>query len=436
MKDLNKIYNENSIDGMNQMERNSVDLTVTSPPYDNLRSYKDGVGDGWNFDTFKSIANGLYDVTKDGGVVVWVVGDAVVKGGETGSSFKQALYFIELGFQLIDTFIYEKNGSSFPSRRDGNRYSQIFEYMFVFSKNKKPNTYKIENKQILKDSNIVIINDLFSDKKLIQDLVDTWGSEKEDKNFIDLNNGFNQKDIKDFKDVEFIYKEYIPTSRFDMKDLKNEINIYKKLINKGSVISFKINEQDLMKDSYNGIPFKIALEYINNGFLLHDTMLIKEGDGYSFLFIFSYKSKPLNSTLIVDKPNRWAGHTTFGKGKARNKDGTLVDRAIKPVPDFSPRNNIWEYKKTNSKNIWKFLNGKNYSTKDNEAFEHPAIFPERLSEDCILIWSKEGDTVLDPFMGSGTTAKMSILNNRNYIGFELSSEYIEIAEKRLKKYIK
>lgn len=109
-----------------------VDLTVTSPPYDELRSYEGTCN--WTFDKFKQVADRLYRLTADGGMVVWVVGDATVKGGETLTSFRQALYFQEIGFKMHDTMIYEKNSSSFPARRDSKRYTQIFEYMFVFVK--------------------------------------------------------------------------------------------------------------------------------------------------------------------------------------------------------------------------------------------------------------------------------------------------------------
>lgn len=131
-----QLYNANCIDVMKQMldDNIKVDLTVTSPPYDSLRTYNNSVE--WNFDVFKTIAKLLYDVTADGGVVVWVVGDQVINGSETGTSFRQALYFMECGFKLHDTMIYEKNSSSFPARRGSNRYTQIFEYMFVFVKGK------------------------------------------------------------------------------------------------------------------------------------------------------------------------------------------------------------------------------------------------------------------------------------------------------------
>ena len=103
-----KIFNEDCRETMRRLKLNDVkvDLTITSPPYDNLRSYHNS--SEWNFDTFKQVAQGLWDITADGGVVVWVVGDATVNGSETGTSFKQALYFMELGFKLHDTMLYEK----------------------------------------------------------------------------------------------------------------------------------------------------------------------------------------------------------------------------------------------------------------------------------------------------------------------------------------
>ena len=267
---LNQIINGDSVEVMKSMPDECVDLTVTSPPYDSLRSYQDLIDgmkeeyNGYSF-PFEQMAQELYRITAKGGIIVWVVGDAVIKGSETGSSFRQALYFMELGFKLHDTMIYEKNGSSFPAKRDGNRYSQLFEYMFVFS-----------------------------------------------------------------------------------------------------------------------------------------------------------KGKPKTSNLICDKPNRWAGYTHFGKGSIRNKKGELVERNIKPIPEFSPRNNIWKYN-----------TGKNYSTKDKIAFQHPAIFPEKLAGDHILTWTNEGDVVFDPMAGSGTTPKMALINNRNYVGIEISEDYCEIARTRI-----
>ena len=71
------------------------------------------------------------------------------------------------------------------------------------------------------------------------------------------------------------------------------------------------------------------------------------------------------------------------------------------------------------------------STTDRCAYKHPAIFPEQLAHDHIVSWSNPGDLILDPFMGSGTTAKMARLTGRDYIGFEISREYCDIAEERL-----
>ena len=126
----NTIINGNCVDIMKQMPSDYIDLTVTSPPYDNLRTYN-----GYDFD-FEGIAQELYRITKPGGVVVWVVGDATIKGSETGTSFKQALYFKEIGFSL-ETMIYEKAQSCFGSN---TYYLQAFEYMFVLTKGSKPKT--------------------------------------------------------------------------------------------------------------------------------------------------------------------------------------------------------------------------------------------------------------------------------------------------------
>lgn len=128
---INKIYCENNIETMARMQDNFIDLTVTSPPYDNLRKYN-----GYSFD-FENVAKELFRVTKKGGVVVWVVGDSTVDGSESGTSFKQALYFKEIGFRIHDTMIYAKT-NFIPLTH--NRYEQAFEYMFCLSKG-KPTTF-------------------------------------------------------------------------------------------------------------------------------------------------------------------------------------------------------------------------------------------------------------------------------------------------------
>ena len=127
---INTIHNENCLETMSRLADSSVDCVVTSPPYDNLRAYE-----GYSFD-FPAIAKQLYRIIKKNGVIVWVVGDQVINGSETGTSFRQALTFMDLGFKLWDTMIYEKNSPRFAGHHKGNRYTQIFEYMFVFTKGK------------------------------------------------------------------------------------------------------------------------------------------------------------------------------------------------------------------------------------------------------------------------------------------------------------
>ena len=262
----NQIIHKDCSLALKELPDDCIDVTITSPPYDNMREYN---GFTFSHENLIVIIQQLFRVTKKGGVVVWIVGDATVHGSESGTSFRQALEFMNAGFKLHDTMIYEKNTSSFPAKRDGNRYTQIFEYMFVFCKGK-------------------------------------------------------------------------------------------------------------MKTSH----------------------------------------------LICDKPNKWAGHTNWGKNTNRTRTGELVETTdIKPVPDFSPRNNIWKY------NI-----GKGFNSTDKESHDHPAIFPEKLAEDHILSWSNEGDVVLDPFCGSGTTCKMTKKNNRIYVGIEISEEYCELARKIISRY--
>ena len=119
-----------------KIKPNSVDLTVTSPPYDNLREYDNSLE--WNFDIFKRVAESLHRVTAPGGVVVWIVNDATIDGGETGMSFRQALFFQEIGFKINDTMIWTKQ-NPVPSNSK-SRYQNRFEYMFVFSKG-QPKTF-------------------------------------------------------------------------------------------------------------------------------------------------------------------------------------------------------------------------------------------------------------------------------------------------------
>jgi len=244
------------LERMKEIESGTVDLTVTSPPYDNLRTYN-GNNELWGEHVWKAVLADLYRVTKDGGVVVWVVGDATIKGSETGTSFKQALWAKECGFRLHDTMIYAKN-SYMPLTH--NRYEQSFEYMFVFSK-KKPHRWN---------------------------------------------------------------------------------------------------------------PIKIP------------------------------------SVTAGTKRNRGGSKAKEPSYAERRRDETTT------VNTHKQASNIFYY------NVGK-----------NEKTLHNAPFPEKLAHDHIISWSNEGDTVLDPFMGSGTTGKMAKLMNRHFIGIELDEQYFKIAQARL-----
>jgi len=255
MLETNRIYNMDCVEGMRQLPDDSIDLTVTSPPYDNLRNYH-----GFTFD-FVSVARELLRVTKPGGVVVWVVSDATIKGSETGTSFRQALGFKEAGFNILDTMIWVKTGGGgFGSLYC---YMQNTEYMFVFC-----------------------------------------------------------------------------------------------------------------------------------------------------------KGKPKAVNLIRDHKNSHAGAKKTGHGR-RFADGIINDENGKTriVPEFSKRNNWWYYPRS-----------RGYE-------DHPATFPEELAGDHIRSWSNPGDIVLDPFLGSGTTAKMAIINGRKFIGFDISADYCDIARRRIAEVI-
>lgn len=250
------------VERMKDTQSESIDLTVTSPPYDNLRAYN-GNNALWGEHVWKSVLQELFRVTKQGGVVVWVVGDATIKGSETGTSFKQALYAKECGFNLHDTMIWNK-GSFTAVGSLQTRYAPTWEYMFVWSKG-KPETFN------------------------------------------------------------------------PIKDRKNKTA--------GSKIS----------------------------------------------------------------------------GTIRKADGTIrpFSGAGKISQKYGIRFGIWNVppEKSNKKRV------------------HPAQMCEQIANDHIISWSNEGDTVLDPFMGSGTTGKMAILNNRDFIGIELDEEYFEIAKNRINNHV-
>jgi site-specific DNA-methyltransferase (adenine-specific) len=136
---MGKVIQGDSAEIMKTFEPNSIDLTITSPPYDNVRLFK---GHKWDCDT---IIKELYRITKVGGVVVWVVADQYINGGRSGSSFRQAVQFQDAGFKIHDVMIYQKSGVAYPAGRKSTRYTQIYEFMFVFCKG------KIKTHNLIKD---------------------------------------------------------------------------------------------------------------------------------------------------------------------------------------------------------------------------------------------------------------------------------------------
>jgi site-specific DNA-methyltransferase (adenine-specific) len=217
----------------------------------------------------------------------------------------------------------------------------------------------------------------------------------------------------------------------------NEISTQLYRITKDGGVVVWIVGDSTIRGSETGTSFLQALQFMKVGFKLHDTMIYEKNTSsfpakrsgkrytqiFEYMFVFC-KGSIKTGNLICDKSNKWAGHTNWGKNTDRQKDGQLVEKKdIKPVPEFSPRNNIWKY-----------TVGKGFNSSDKESHEHPAIFPEKLAEDHILSWSNEGDVVLDIFSGSGTTCKMAKKNKRSYIGIELSQAYYELSLKIIAKY--
>ena len=145
MLEKDNFYHGDNLDLIKLIDDNYIDLTITSPPYDDIRTY-DNIKN-WGHDCFKKIANELFRVTKSGGVVVWVVGDQTKDGTESGTSFRQALYFKEIGYNIHDTMIYAKTSTPYPFGFKSNRYTQAFEYMFVFSKGKPKTSNLIKDKK-------------------------------------------------------------------------------------------------------------------------------------------------------------------------------------------------------------------------------------------------------------------------------------------------
>jgi len=206
-----------------------------------------------------------------------------------------------------------------------------------------------------------------------------------------------------------------------------------RITQEGGVLVWVVGDQTL-DGSESGVSFRQALAFKDVGFRLHDTMIYHKNaltfpettryyPAFEYMFVFS-KGKPKAINLIADKINIHAGD--IQTGGQREADGTLKRRHGHgtPVKAMSIRQNVWTYS-----------TGWMVTSPDAETFEHGAAFPEKLARDHILSWSNERDLIYDPFMGSGTTAKMAHLLKRNWIGSEISDEYVDLANKRLEPYL-
>lgn len=202
----------------------------------------------------------------------------------------------------------------------------------------------------------------------------------------------------------------------------------KRLLKPGGVIVWVV--ADATKDgSETGTSMRQALHFQSIGLNLHDTMIYQKANAiplthnryeqqWEYMFIFSI-GKPRVFQPLKERCLNAGRSNPSGTFRHEGK-GTGAAHTPKPVSDEKIRYNVWPY----SVGFMK-------STTDAIAFKHPASFPEELARDHILSWSNEGDIVLDPFSGSGTTAKMAKHNGRRFIGIEVNPEYVEISKERL-----
>ena len=221
---------------------------------------------------------------------------------------------------------------------------------------------------------------------------------------------------------------------WDFEVFKKVADRLYKIMNDGCVVVWVVADQ-----TKNGgrtlTSFRQSLYFQEIGFTVADDIIFSKnspafppkrtskryGNIYEHMFIL-VKGKIRNDIeLIADKSNKWAGLGSFGKANYYDKNGNLVEgKKVENIPEFSLRNNIWEY-----------AVGCN---KDKKFGRHPAVFPEKLAEDHIRSWSVEGDLVFDPFMGSATTGKCACMLGRNFIGTEIVEDYYNISKKRLTQY--
>ena len=209
---------------------------------------------------------------------------------------------------------------------------------------------------------------------------------------------------------------------------KTFVEIFR-LLKNGGVCVWIVNDSTI-DGSETGTSFRQALFAKSIGFNLHDTMIwyknsgfpypckVRYNPGFEFMFVFA-KGKIQTANLIQDKRNKSAGELVHGRG--RQIDGSTkrfsgVGRT--QIREFGVRYNVWEIPACQSQ---------------TERTGHPAQFPVRLAQDHILTWSNEGETILDPFMGSGSTGVACVNTGRNFIGMELDPGYFEIAKKRIEE---
>ncbi len=211
-------------------------------------------------------------------------------------------------------------------------------------------------------------------------------------------------------------------------DLPGIISGLWKVVKPGGVVVWITADKTVQGDE-TGDSLRQALAFKEQGFQLWDTMIFEKevrgatgnNRGYwqvwDYMFVFS-KGAPKTINLLMDRPNKEARKGDRGTKRLSNGELKSIQRG--GYSAYGRRTNIWKYKV-----------GKGHSTKDAIAFQHPAIFPEALARDHILSWSNAGDVVYDPFMGSGTVAKMAKLAGRHYLGSEVSAAYCAIARERV-----
>lgn len=222
------------------------------------------------------------------------------------------------------------------------------------------------------------------------------------------------------------YKGY----SFDFESIAQELY---RIIKPGGVLVWVVGDS-VVNNSESGNSFVQALRFKDIGFNIHDTMIYEKSgspmpDKYRYLQNFEYmfvlsKGLPKTVNFIKDRINRFPER--WGKGrKVREKNGK-----------FTPRKNITPKKMGRRFNIWRYVQGGGYSSSDPIAYQHPAIFPEKLARDHIYTWSNKDDLVYDPFGGSGTTVKMAHLMDRKWLMSEISHEYCKVSKERLQPYLK